>query len=340
MLRLSFVCSVCVHVALLGVMSVVLAHNAQEQPEKQGIHVRMQTQNVVAPQVSSKPAEPVQSPLPVVTSPPIMPPLQPAQAKQQAVQEAPKPVRTMPRPLNARVRQPERERSTPPAPKDVVTVARAFPTPLPTPSPLPTPVPTPLPKPTAIPEPTPVLTPTPEPTATIQPIPVPNTPVPNTPVPKATITPRPAATAIVQRDEQTKSPAAVQSTPQVAQRAADDIVKTREPSPEIQPQALSAEQQQTLLKAYVKQIVTDIQAVKTYPRNARRKGWEGTVIVKVHILAAGTLKEAVIAQTSGYKFLDKAALETIREIQPFAEFPEGVSMPSLIVNIPIQFTLK
>ena len=338
MLRLSFVYSVCVHVALLGVMSVVLAHNAQERPEKQGIHVRMQTRNAVTPPVPSKPAEPVQAPLPAVTSPPMPPP--PVPTKQQAVQEMPRPVRTMPRPLNTRVQQPERERSTPPVPKDVVTVARAFPTPLPTPSPPPTPVPTPLPKPTAIPEPTPISTPTPEPTVTIQPTPVPNTPAPNTPVPQATITPRSAATAIVQRDKQTKPPATVQPTRQVAQKAADDIMPVQEAVPETEPQALSAEQQQTLLKAYVRQIVTDIQAVKSYPRNARRKGWEGTVIVKVHILAAGTLEQAAIAQTSGHKLLDKAALEAIQEIQPFAEFPEGVSMPSLIVNIPIQFTLK
>lgn len=52
--------------------------------------------------------------------------------------------------------------------------------------------------------------------------------------------------------------------------------------------------------------------LKRYPAEARRKHWEGTVVVWLEIAADGTLTKAEIHRTSGYDILDRAALRMLR----------------------------
>lgn len=80
-------------------------------------------------------------------------------------------------------------------------------------------------------------------------------------------------------------------------------------------------------------LVTDLsRLIKRYPAEARRKGWEGTVILDLRVAADGTLAEAAIHQTSGHRVLDQAALRMIRD----ARFAGG---PGRLLQ-PISFTLR
>jgi len=49
-----------------------------------------------------------------------------------------------------------------------------------------------------------------------------------------------------------------------------------------------------------------------YPREARRRGWEGVVTVEVLVDAAGRWASASVAQSSGREVLDRAALGALR----------------------------
>lgn len=54
------------------------------------------------------------------------------------------------------------------------------------------------------------------------------------------------------------------------------------------------------------------QAKPEYPLLARQRGWEGTVILRLELLADGTVGEVEVAQSSGYPVLDTAAQEAAK----------------------------
>ncbi len=57
-----------------------------------------------------------------------------------------------------------------------------------------------------------------------------------------------------------------------------------------------------------------------YPRLARKRGWQGTVELGLHISASGTLSNIRVMQSSGYRVLDRAA---IRSLQQLGTLPEA-----------------
>lgn len=80
-------------------------------------------------------------------------------------------------------------------------------------------------------------------------------------------------------------------------------------------------------------LLTDLSHLtKSYPAEARRNGWEGTVILSLTIAADGSLHSAEIHQSSGYTLLDRAALKMIRS----ARFAGG---PGRLLQ-PIDYKLK
>ncbi|HBP30105.1 MAG TPA: hypothetical protein DD666_11895 [Advenella kashmirensis] len=74
----------------------------------------------------------------------------------------------------------------------------------------------------------------------------------------------------------------------------------------------------------------------TYPRAAKMRGESGTVIVRVHISTAGTVKSATLRQALPYDSLNDAALRAVRRarFKPYSE--NGVPRDS-IADIPIVF---
>lgn len=75
-----------------------------------------------------------------------------------------------------------------------------------------------------------------------------------------------------------------------------------------------------------------------YPRTARRKGWEGTVFLKVLVNPNGTPEKIVVAKSSGYPMLDDSAMETVRKWK-FSPAGTGLLKFASWITIPVQFTL-
>ncbi|MHB8790752.1 MAG: energy transducer TonB [Desulfobulbaceae bacterium] len=76
-----------------------------------------------------------------------------------------------------------------------------------------------------------------------------------------------------------------------------------------------------------------------YPALARKRGWEGRVLLAVEVAADGTAREVRVEAGSSHDLLDEAALRAVRKwrFQPGTRDGEPVAMQVLV---PVHFILK
>jgi periplasmic protein TonB len=75
-----------------------------------------------------------------------------------------------------------------------------------------------------------------------------------------------------------------------------------------------------------------------YPAAARRLGYEGHALLKVHVLASGHADQVDILQSSGYDMLDKAAVAGVKQ-WVFVPAKRGQTPIDGWVNVPMDFKL-
>ena len=76
-----------------------------------------------------------------------------------------------------------------------------------------------------------------------------------------------------------------------------------------------------------------------YPLIARKKGWEGRVIIKADIDKAGNVTSIKILKSSGFEVLDESSVTTLREWK-FTPARYGNKFINDTLNIPVNFQLK
>lgn len=76
-----------------------------------------------------------------------------------------------------------------------------------------------------------------------------------------------------------------------------------------------------------------------YPEIARRRGYEGTVLLSVVVAVDGSVSELTVQQSSGYSILDRAAMKTVVRWKFEPARRMGIPVP-LRVEIPVRFVLK
>lgn len=116
------------------------------------------------------------------------------------------------------------------------------------------------------------------------------------------------------------------------------------------PREKAAEKASTVLSGSQPSVVTDSARVagniglsawinrhKFYPSDARRRGEEGTVLVRINVNQTGELESFQVLKSSGSRALDRAAAEIIKRSAPY---PDEFSQLSLSAEIPLTFTLQ
>ncbi len=76
-----------------------------------------------------------------------------------------------------------------------------------------------------------------------------------------------------------------------------------------------------------------------YPRLARRRGCEGTVVLEVLVTREGRVGEVGVTESSGYDILDKAAMDAVGEWR-FEPGRRGDRAVDMRVRIPVTFRLQ
>jgi protein TonB len=75
-----------------------------------------------------------------------------------------------------------------------------------------------------------------------------------------------------------------------------------------------------------------------YPREARRRGYEGVVILTVHVSTEGACLAVDLEESSGHSSLDRAALAAVRRWRFEPARRNGVPVEAQ-VEVPIRFQL-
>lgn len=75
-----------------------------------------------------------------------------------------------------------------------------------------------------------------------------------------------------------------------------------------------------------------------YPSIARSRGWEGKVVLNVHVSASGESESVSVIQSSGYEVLDDAAVAAV-EGWRFVPAKRGDTAVASTVHVPINFKL-
>lgn len=117
-----------------------------------------------------------------------------------------------------------------------------------------------------------------------------------------------------------------------------------EPEPEPEPEPVAPEPEVVEeAPAEIVQIVDQPTYLRNpappYPHEARRNGWEGTVLLRINVQADGRPSIVEIVRGSGHPVLDDAAVRTLRRWK-FSPARLAGQPVSATVEIPISFKLK
>jgi TonB family protein len=76
-----------------------------------------------------------------------------------------------------------------------------------------------------------------------------------------------------------------------------------------------------------------------YPMLARRKGYEGTILLRVFVLESGGVGKVELEKSSGYEILDESAFKAVKDWVFIPGKKNGEPVPSW-VTVPIRFQLN
>jgi len=79
-------------------------------------------------------------------------------------------------------------------------------------------------------------------------------------------------------------------------------------------------------------------APPAYPDEARRRGWQGRVVLRVHVSAAGQPTAIEVVESSGYPLLDAAAATAVRGWRFYPARRGETAVPSTL-RVPVEFEL-
>ena len=138
----------------------------------------------------------------------------------------------------------------------------------------------------------------------------------------------------------TEPPTIAYEAPQLLPESATDPVDTPLVASKPTPASESAANDNRRLDAYIRSLTEIIGRQRAYPRLARVRGWEGTVILRLQLLPGGRLHEVVMANSSGHDVLDRQALVMARRLSSWPLPPDELREREITVLVPVEFRLQ
>lgn len=111
--------------------------------------------------------------------------------------------------------------------------------------------------------------------------------------------------------------------------------------PVVQPAPAEAKVMDAVATArYEQLLVAWLEKHKNYPRRAKRLRIEGEGMLRILIDHTGQTQQVSLRQSTGNRLLDKAALEMVRQANPFPPMPENDPRQTLEFIVPVAFMLR
>jgi len=135
--------------------------------------------------------------------------------------------------------------------------------------------------------------------------------------------------------ENTTSPALETNTHK--QREAQLINKTLSTQSTASPPGIVSIQEEAVFSPAIPRYLENSPPV--YPSIARRRGYEGTVLLSANISADGTVANLRVRKSSGYSILDRTALKTVEKWKFESASRSGIPF-TMWVDVPVRFVLE
>jgi protein TonB len=152
---------------------------------------------------------------------------------------------------------------------------------------------------------------------------------------------RPTETPPVETIKKPESPVSQKSLkPRVAKPEGLEPLKEKEG--EVKEEASASSREERSSDAAMVREAFPLYKVNTpprYPRSARRRGQQGTVVLSVHVDASGRVTNLRLFESSGHRALDNAALDAVKKWS-FEPGRRGDMAVAMWVNVPVRFELQ
>lgn len=124
---------------------------------------------------------------------------------------------------------------------------------------------------------------------------------------------------------------------EVSNTASNKATLAPPPAPIAAPQIIkpAVQPQEQYVKEHFLYIKDSVQGKITYPRIARKMGWQGRVLISFTICRDGSVKDIRIVESSGFKALDNNAVKVIQKVAPFPRPPVSAEL-----TIPVIYKLS
>jgi protein TonB len=89
---------------------------------------------------------------------------------------------------------------------------------------------------------------------------------------------------------------------------------------------------EVMFQGYMDRLRDRVERVWRYPLEAAKRGIYGDLIIVFTVRRDGTLSDVRVKRTSGHSMLDQAAIEALREAEPFWPLPDDWGRESLTIT--------
>lgn len=132
--------------------------------------------------------------------------------------------------------------------------------------------------------------------------------------------------------------AAVEESAAVAAEIEPSVVSEEESPLPTEGTSFDESNRSDAITVYVQSIQRKISRAISFPYEAKKQGWAGTVKLSLLVLSDGSLSDVTVRESSGHGVLDKDAINTTQILAPFEPFPPEVELEEIWVTIPIIYT--
>lgn len=126
----------------------------------------------------------------------------------------------------------------------------------------------------------------------------------------------------------------VQKTERIIQKK--EVKRQQTPAPKVVSNVISAKER----ASYQALIVSKLERVKRYPRQALRRHLEDQVTLSLTIKSDGTVVKSKLIEESDFSFFNQEVKAMLQRALPFPKFPDANKISELKLTVPISFQFR